>query len=68
MVSGWNKAYDKVQPVSLSLASNIEGEKARNLTLIFQRDGEEWKLRATEVAVAKYAAALRGAPVMAGGK
>lgn len=36
--------------------------------LLFVREGEEWKMRANEATVARYAAALRGAPVAAGGK
>jgi hypothetical protein len=58
VVSAWQGASATAQPVSLAL--NAEGQKARQVTLIFQRVGEEWRLRATEAAVAKYAAALRG--------
>jgi hypothetical protein len=57
-VQSWPQAPDYVQPVGLSLAA--EGTKSRNVTLVFQRVGAEWKLRATEAAVAKYAAALQG--------
>jgi hypothetical protein len=58
IVSAWQGASATAQPVSLAL--NAEGQKARQVTLVFQRVGEEWRLRATEAAVAKYAAALRG--------
>lgn len=65
-VLGWPNSSAKLQAVSFSLGA--ESEKARTVTLVFQRDGEEWKLRATEAAVTKYAAALRGVPVAAGAR
>lgn len=56
----------KYQPVSLLLSDGTE--KGRVVQLVFQQQGAEWKLRATEAAVAKYAAALRGLPVAGAGK
>ena len=66
VLQSWPTSSAKQQAVSFSLGA--ENEKARTVTLVFQREGEEWKLRATEAAVAKYAAALRGRPVAGGGK
>lgn len=56
----------KTQPVSLLLGD--VNEKGRVVQLVFQQQGAEWKLRATEAAVAKYAAALRAPMAAAGGK
>jgi hypothetical protein len=66
LVSAWKEKSNTVQGVSLALSA--QGEKARTVTLVLQRDGEEWKLLATEAAVARYAAALRGPPVAVDGK
>ncbi len=64
-VTGWRQTSATQHPVSLSLASGPD--RIKPVALVFVRDGEEWKLRATEGAVAKYAAALRGPPA-GGGK
>jgi hypothetical protein len=64
-VTTWSGRPDTLQSASVTLAA--PGEKLRRVSLVFVRDGEEWKLRATEAAVAKYAAALRGQAVAAGG-
>jgi hypothetical protein len=65
-VTTWSGRPDTLQSASVTLAA--PGEKPRRANLMFVRDGEEWKLRMTETAVAKYAAALRGVPVAGGGK
>jgi hypothetical protein len=65
-VVSWPSTGGKAQGVSLMLGET--NEKARVVRLVFQQEGAEWKLRATEAAVAKYATALRGAPAAAGAK
>ncbi len=65
-VTTWSGRSDTVQSASVTLAA--PGEKPRRVYLVFVRDGEEWKLRATDTAVAKYAAALHGTPVPVAGK
>lgn len=58
-VESWGRAKGEIQPVGLRLAG--EGVKPRSVSLVLVRAGDEWKLHATAAAVAKYAAALRGA-------
>ena len=64
-VTMWNQNSDPYQVVSFTLSA-VEG-KPRRVQLMFVREGEDWKLRATEAAVAKYVAALRGQPASADG-
>ena len=67
-VTNWSGRSDAIRSASVTLAA--PGEKTKRVSLVFVRDGAEWKMRATDTAVAKYAAALRGtpAPAAAGGK
>lgn len=60
LVSTWSGQSDVTRSASVTLSA--PGQQARRVMLVFVRDGAEWKLRATETAVAKYAAALRGEP------
>jgi hypothetical protein len=64
-VTTWSGRPEVLQSASVTLTA--PGEKARRVSLVFVRDGDEWKMRATDTAVAKYAAALRGPTVAAGG-
>lgn len=64
-VTTWSGRPDTLQSASVTLAA--PGEKPRRVSLVLVRDGDEWKLRATDTAVAKYAAALRGVPMVTGG-
>ena len=60
LVTNWSGRSDITRSANVTLAA--PGQQTKRAMLVFVRDGEEWKLRATETAVAKYAAALREAP------
>jgi len=65
-VTTWSQQSDSLQSAVVNLRA-ADGSNRRPF-LVFVREGEEWKLRATEAAVARYAAALRGQPVASGKK
>ena len=62
-VTNWTKRTEEVQTAELTLADSAG--RTRGTLLMFVREGAEWKLRATEAAVARYVSALRG-PLAAG--